>query len=246
MRSIIMQCKAETLRILRNPYYLFWSLFMPIIFYILFTKVFNPAPTDDNLYQAHFLMSMTVFSVMGSGIMILGIRLVEERKQGWALFMRVTPLSSQAYFFAKMVGQMLIHVFSIIVIFIAGAVINSVSLSLIEWLFSGMWILIGSVPFLVLGTLVGCLKKVDTATGISNVLYMLLAIMGGLWMPMEVLPGFIQKIGVWLPSYNLGNGAWEIVRGNSPELENIAILTGYFFLFMVLSSYIRRKQEAAV
>lgn len=246
MSAFRMQCKVEIIRILRNPYFVFWSLLMPIVFYIIFTKVFNTNIQNQQEWHAHYLMSMTTFSVMGSAIMTLGIRLVEERTKGWSLFMRITPLSDSAYFAAKMIGQTVIHLFSIAIIFIAGALINGVSLTAIEWVMSGIWILLGSLPFLALGTLVGTMKRVDTASGVSNVIYMILAISGGMWMPMEIMPAFIQKIGVWLPSYNFGNDAWEIIRGNSPEWSNIFLLIGYLFLFMLLSSYIRRKQEAAV
>lgn len=246
MKAFKMQCQAEVIRILRNPYFVFWSLFMPILFYVIFTKVFNTNLPDKQEWQAHYLMSMTAFSVMGSAIMTLGIRLVQERTQGWSMFMRITPLSDYAYFLAKMVGQTVIHTFSIIIIFIAGALINGVTLTAYEWGMCGIWILLGSFPFLALGTLVGTMKRVDTASGISNVIYMVLAISGGMWMPMEIMPEMIQKIGKWLPSYNFGNGAWEIIRGNSPEWLNVFILIGYLFLFMLLSSYIRRKQEAAV
>lgn len=246
MNGLRMQCKAEVIRIMRNPYYVFWSLFMPIVFYVIFTKIFNTNIGNLKEFQAHYLMSMTTFSVMGSAIMTLGIRLVEERTKGWSMFMRITPLSEQVYFFAKMVGQTVIHMLSIIIIFSAGAIINGVTLTAFEWIMSGLWILAASAPFLALGTLVGTMKRVDTASGVSNLVYMVLAISGGMWMPMEIMPDFIQKVGKWLPSYNFGSGAWEIVRGNSPEWSNILALIGYLFLFMILSSYVRKKQEVAV
>ncbi|MBU9711696.1 ABC transporter permease [Evansella tamaricis] len=246
MRAIWTQCKAEILRIMRNPYYVFWSLMMPIFFYVLFTRIFNTGIDGAEEWQAHYLMSMATFSVMGTAIMTLGIRLVEERSQGWSMFMKITPLSDGAYFFSKMIGQSVIHSFSILVIFMAGAIINGVSLSIQVWLMSFLWILVMSFPFLALGTLIGTMKKVDTAAGVSNVIYMVLAISGGMWMPMDTMPPFIQNIGVWLPSYNFGNGAWQIIRGANPEWTNLLVLIGYLFLFMVLSKYIRRKQEAAV
>lgn len=244
MRIFKHQCQAEIVRMLRNPYYIFWSLFMPIVFYIIFTKIFQFDVDDRNEWNAHYLMSMTTFSVMGSSIMTMGIRMVEERSQGWTTFVRVTPLSSTVYYGAKMVGQTLVHVLSVVVIFIAGVLVNQVSLSALEWMYSAGWILLASVPFLAMGTLVGTMKRVDTAVGVSNVVYMVLAITGGMWMPMDVLPNVIQKVGLWLPAYQFGNGAWEIIRGQAPELKNILLLAAYLLLFMLLSSYIRRKQEA--
>ncbi|MBE1554055.1 ABC transporter permease [Sporosarcina limicola] len=244
MQIFMNQCKIEILRMFRNPYFIIWSLFMPIVFYFIFTKVVNTEVPDKALWDAHFLMSVATFSVMGSAIMTLGIRMVQERSEGWTNFMKVTPLSGMAYFTAKMIGQSVVHAFSIVVIFIAGVLLNGVSLSAFEWIMSGLWILLGSLPFLGIGVLIGTMKRVDTASGVSNILYILLAITGGMWMPMEVLPKTIQTIGAWLPAYNYGNGAWEIIRGQAPELKNILILAGYLLVFMVLSTYIRRKQEA--
>lgn len=232
------------MRVLRNRYFVFWSLVMPIIFYYVFTNLVNADVPDKAEWQAHYLMSMTVFSVMGSSMMTLGIRLVQERSQGWSTFIRTTPLSDSVYFAAQMIGQSVIHVLSITIIFAAGAIINGVYLSALEWVMSGLWILFGSLPFLAVGTLIGLMKKVETAAGISNVVYMVLAVTGGLWMPLDVMPKMMQTIAEWLPSYHFGNGAWEIVGGGLPDWKNIVILIAYLILFMLLSKYIRRKQEA--
>jgi ABC-2 type transport system permease protein len=243
MSMIIMQCKAEMRRILRNPYYVGWSLFMPILFYFIFTRLVNTNTDDNQLWQAHYLMSMTTFSVMGSSIMILGIRIVQERVHGWSTFMRITPLPESVYFFGKMFGQSVMHLLSIVVIFGAGYLINGVSLSPSQWIYSGLWILVACAPFLALGTLIGTMKRVDTASGVSNAIYMILAIVGGMWFPIDSFPQLLQNISHWLPAYSFGNGAWEIIRGNAPTLTNMLILLGYLLLFMILSTYIRKKQE---
>ncbi|SMF92407.1 ABC-2 type transport system permease protein [Paenibacillus uliginis N3/975] len=244
-RLIILQCKMELLRIARNPYFIFWSLAMPILFYFIFTRVVNTGAPDAGLWQAHYLISMTTFSVMGSAIMSMGIRLVQEHTLGWSVYMRVTPLPGGVYFFGKMFGQSVMHLLSIIVIFIAGYLINGIQMPAWQWITSGLWIMLASIPFLAIGTLVGAMKRVETASGVSNGIYLALAITGGMWMPMEILPNFLQAIGKWLPSYHFASGGWEIIRGNMPELKSVVLLAGYLVLFMVISTYIRKKQQAA-
>ncbi|WP_461610466.1 ABC transporter permease [Cytobacillus kochii] len=244
MRGWLMQTKVEILRIFRNPYFVFWSLFMPIVFYFVFTNIFNTGMGDS--WNSRFLMSVTCFSVMGTSILTLGIRLVEEKAHGWSNLMRTTPLSSSVYFSAKMVGQTMIHICSVAIIFVVGAVINGVDLSVWQWLTSALWILIGALPFLAIGTIIGAMNKVETAAGISNFFYMVLAFMGGLFMPIEVLPSIFKSIAKAIPSYHYGAGVWEITEGGTPSLLNIAVLAGYFLLFVVLSIYIRRKQEVVV
>lgn len=240
---MMMQCKVEALRIFRNPYFVFWTLFMPILFYFIFTRIVNTGVPDAEQWQAHYLMSMTTFGVMGSAIMTFGIRMVQERTQGWSSFMKITPFPSWAYFSAKMLGQTVMHTFLILFIFLAGFLINGVSLTISQWLLSGLWILVASMPFLAIGTLVGAMRKVETASGVSNLAYLGLAILGGMWFPMSTFPDILQNIGKWLPSYHFGSGAWEIVRGNSPNWQSVLILGGYLIVFMLLSTYLRKKQE---
>ncbi|MDW0114645.1 ABC transporter permease [Sporosarcina saromensis] len=243
MNMFIKESKTEVIRVFRNPYFIFGSLLMPIVFYVIFTKVVNQGLEEADVWNKHFLMSIATFSVMGSAIMTLGLRMIQERNDGWTTYLRVTPLPATLHFIAKMIGQSTVHALAIVMIFLSGVLINGVSMSAVEWILCGGWILLGSIPFLALGVLVGTMQKVDLASNVSNILYLLLAITGGMWMPMEVLPKAIQAIGTWLPAYHYGSGAWAIVRGDTPDFKNIVILLGYLLLFMVLSTYRRRKQE---
>ncbi|MEZ7173296.1 ABC transporter permease [Sporosarcina sp. OR05] len=243
MSMFINETKTEVIRVFRNPYFIFGSLVMPIVFYIIFTKVVNQGLEDAGLWNKHFLMSIATFSIMGSAILTLGLRMIQERNEGWTTYLRVTPLPSAVHFIAKMIGQSTVHALTILMIFLSGVIINGVSMTAVEWILCGVWILLGSIPFLALGVLVGTMQKVDLASSVSNILYILLAITGGMWMPMEVLPKAIQAIGTWLPAYHYGSGAWAIIRGDIPGYKNILILLVYLLLFMVLSTYRRRKQD---
>ncbi|AXI08346.1 ABC transporter permease [Oceanobacillus sp. 143] len=243
MNAIMSQCKFELLRIFRNPYFVFWTLFMPILFYFIFTNIVNTGVPNQEEWQAYYLMSMTTFSVMGSAIMNFGIRMVQEQTEGWSTFMKLTPFPSWAYFTSKMFGQLMMHVLSITIVFIAGFLINDVSLTIGQWIFSALWILIASVPFLALGSLVGTMKKVETAGGVSNIIYLALAILGGMWMPIRTFPEFLQNAAEWLPSYHFASGAWEIISGNTPDWKSFVILLCYLIVFMLLATYIRGKQE---
>lgn len=244
MRMLWAQSKAEITRLFRSKIYIFTALMMPIMFYYIFTNLFGSGAESDQEWQAFYLMSMTTFSVMGSAIFSLGIRNVQERSMGFATLMRITPLPASSYFLAKMIGQTVVHLFSILVIFTAGYLINGISLTALEWISSGLWILFGSFCFLGLGTLVGTMKRVDTASGVSNFIYLALAVLGGMWMPPEVLPEFLQKIGQWLPSYHFRSGSWSLTAGELPEFINVVFLVGYLVLFVLLSTYIRKRQEA--
>lgn len=99
------------------------------------------------------------------------------------------------------------------------------------------------IAVLALGTLIGLMRKVETAAGISNVLYMLLALGGACGCR-------LRSCLIWCRT--LAGGFHPIIsgaeRGTCPRresnLKNILVLIAYLMLFMLLSKYIRRKQEA--
>ncbi|MGZ9582968.1 ABC transporter permease [Paenibacillus marinisediminis] len=243
MKRLWMQIQMEIRRLMRNPYYIIFSLLMPAGFYILFTNVISTGNDPDGIWKTYALMSMTSFSVMGTAVVTLCARNVEEASQGYTTLVRVTPLPGSVYFIGKMAGQSLIHLFSIIAMFVIGVLVNGISLPWTTWILCAAWILFGSCAFLALGSLLGLMKRIDLAVGVGNILYFALAIFGGMWMPPETLPKFVQSIGEWLPSYSYRNGVWLLVDGTAPAWRDVTILLGYLFIFMLISIYVRNKQE---
>ncbi|PFT63512.1 ABC transporter permease [Bacillus thuringiensis] len=172
MRALWMQCKIEILRTFRNKLFVFFSLLMPVMFYYIFTNVVQ-VPQNGDAWKAHYLISMATFSIVGTALFSFGVRLSQERGQGWTHLLKITPLPEGAYLTAKIIAQTVVNAFSILVIFIAGILINHVELTVGQWI-----------------------------------------------------------------------GAGDIVAGKSIGWENIAVLGGYFLIFVVVSIYIRKRQEA--
>ena len=54
MTLFLLQSKAEITRAFRNSYFIFWSLFMPILFYFIFTRLFNQGIANAEEWQAHY------------------------------------------------------------------------------------------------------------------------------------------------------------------------------------------------
>ena len=72
-----------------------------------------------------------------------GVRLSQERGQGWTHLLKITPLPEGAYLTAKIIAQTVVNAFSILVIFIAGILINHVELTVGQWIGAGLWLLLG-------------------------------------------------------------------------------------------------------
>ncbi len=246
MRGFIAQFKAEGIRIIRSPFFLLFSVLMPLVFYILFTYL-NGADTNvgGTAWAGYSLMSMTAFSLIGTAAGQFGIRISYERKEGLHRLLRLTPLSNRAWVGAKIVSHMLVHLLIILIMFTVALLAFRVELPIDRWLLSGGWLLVGSLPFLGLGILVGMIKNPDVATAVSNLVYMGISVAGGLWMPLEVFPEWLQAIGRWLPSHVYANGAWNLIAGTSVQLYDMVALFLYGIVFVGLTIMIMNRREAS-
>ncbi|MBP0726436.1 ABC transporter permease [Bacillus sp. RG28] len=245
MQAFIAQCKAELLRSIRNKRFLIFTILFPVAFYFIFTSV-----NDSNMkingvaWKAYYLMSMTAFGLLNSSISSLGVKMAQERSQGWVRLLKITPLSSIAYVGSKIIATSIINLGIIIMMFLVGKFGKGVDLSLTKWVSCGGWLLLGSIVFLALGSLVGTTKKPETAQPIASIFQLGLAMLGGLWMPVVTMPKLMQDIAHWMPTYNFAQGPWRILAGQSVDMKNIWILAGYLVLFFLLSSFILKKQNA--
>jgi ABC-2 type transport system permease protein len=59
----------------------------------------------------------------------------------------------------------------------------------------------GCIPFASLGLLLGLIMAPNAAPGVINLFYLPLSFCGGLWMPIEMLPQWLQHVAHVLPSY---------------------------------------------
>ncbi|WP_010496451.1 ABC transporter permease [Paenibacillus elgii] len=245
MNMFIAQCKAELLRSLRNKKVVIFSIGVPMLFYLIFTNsAGGDSGTGGTAWKTYYLMSMTAFGLLSISINTLGVRMSQERAQGWVRCLHVTPLPSSAYVGAKIVSMSVVNAAIIAVMFLAGGLIKGVQLSMAQWVGCGLWLLIGSLTFLALGTLVGMVRKAELAQVIASLLQIGLSLIGGLWMPVDAMPPMMKAIAVWTPSYNFGNGTWSLIAGHLPEWTSLTVLAAYLIVFVLLSSYLAKKQEA--
>jgi ABC-2 type transport system permease protein len=245
MKATLAQCKAELLRTVRNRRFVIFSFIMPVVFYFIFTNTIGDNAQVGNVdWKSYYLMSMTVYGVVGASLTSYAQRLSRERSQGWLALLKITPLPSWSYVLSKVLSQAVINLTIIIVMFLVGGIFKGVDLSASTWITCGLFIFIGGFSFMGLGTLIGSIKNADFVQVLSMICYMGLSILGGLWFPTDTMSSTMKTIAHLTPTYRLGQGAWDAVAGVSINWGGVGILVAYVVVFLAISSYIMKKQEA--
>ncbi|QGQ99380.1 ABC transporter permease [Paenibacillus psychroresistens] len=245
LKATVAQCKAELMRTIRNKRFVFFSVVMPVAFFFLFTSTMDSDTKVNGAdWTTYYLMSMTVYGVVGAGLTSFAQRISKERSQGWIRLLKITPLPSGSYIFSKVLAQGLINLAIVLLMFIIGGLGKGIHLPASIWIESGLWIWIGGFSFMALGTLLGSIKNADAVQILALMLYMGLSILGGLWFPTASMSDTMQNIAKYTPTFRLGQGAWNLVGGGVIDWDGALILAAYVVVFMLLSTYIMKRQEA--
>lgn len=131
---------------------------------------------------------------------------------------------------------------SIVIVFLVGHFVKDVDMSAQEWIISFFGLLFGGIIFLTLGILLSQFKDVQKVSTLCNILYLGLAMLGGLWFPVVTFPKWLQPIAKLTPTYNFKNIAAGQFEENYPW-HSIMVLLIYAAIFIIISVWMRRRSE---
>jgi ABC-2 type transport system permease protein len=101
------------------------------------------------------------------------------------------------------------------------------------------------LPFASLGLVIGLVMPSNAAPGVINLVYLPLSFCGGLWMPIETLPHWLQVVAHGLPSFWFSRLALRTLGySDSSALLAWTLLAGYAVVFLLIAAFIFRRQEA--
>ncbi|MFC4941979.1 ABC transporter permease [Pseudonocardia sp. GCM10023141] len=216
---------AEGIRaILREPTALFFSVLMPVMLFALFISLFGNQPSPDGItYGARMLATFGTFGVVSVMLMNPGIGVANDRASGWLRVKKVSAAPIGATIAGKVLAALPYALFAILAYTALSLVISGVSMDLGTWLRLVAVLILGSLPFALLGLAVGFVTSANAAAAVLNAIFFPLSIASGLWMPLEMMPAFIQNIAPYLPTYHLARLAVAQLDGG-PALGHLLAL----------------------
>ncbi|MBS0214071.1 MAG: ABC transporter permease [Proteobacteria bacterium] len=208
LRSYVLEARFEFLRVLRTPGSAVPTLLFPPLFYLLFGVLLN----RGSAAAAHYLFATySVFGVMAPSLYGFGVAVAIERERGWLALKRVAPMPPGGYLLAKLAMAMLFGLIVFAVLAAMAVGLGGVRLAIAQWLGLGAITLLGVLPFCALGLMIGAKANANVAPAFVNLIFMPMAFLSGLWMPLSMLPKFIGQFAPLWPAYHLSQLALMVV-----------------------------------
>ena len=233
LRARLLEAKYEFLGLLRTPIFALPTLLFPAMFYLLFGVAMNRGGGAGQ----YLLATYGVFGVMGAALFGFGVTVAMDRDQGLLALKRALPVPPGAYLMSKMAMALLFSAIVSLLLAVIAATLAGVSLAPAQWLLLWAVHVAGALPFCALGLYVGTLASGAAAPVVVNLLYLPMAFLSGLWLPLSMLPDALARLAPAWPSYHHAQLALKVVGmdAGQPVALHLGVLLAVTFGFFVLA-----------
>jgi ABC-2 type transport system permease protein len=194
----------EVRRLVRNRRTVVVTLVVPVVLFLLF-KANRRAVAVGGI---GFTAATTMIGIAVYGAMLAatsgGAMVSIERAQGWSRQLRLTPLRPAAYIAIKIIVAMLLGLTSVSVVYIFG-VIDGVTIAPSTWVLTGILAWAASLVFASFGLFMGYLLPSENVMQIISPVLGVFSLLGGLFIPIALLPSVMQDIAPFMPTYGVAS-----------------------------------------
>jgi ABC-2 type transport system permease protein len=228
------ETRYEFVRAMRTKAFSLSVIGFPVMFYLLFGVMNRGQAVHGQIVAKYLVASYAAFGVVGSALFGIGVGLAGERASGWLELKRASPMPPLSYLAAKCVSAVAFGLIIASILCVIGILAAGVHLSALEYLGICGISVIGGVPFACMGLLLAMMLPANSAPGIVNLIYLPMSYCSGLWMPISLLPKWMQHAAPWLPTYHLAQLMLRTIGYAQPAetMRHIAALLGFAMLFL--------------
>jgi ABC-2 type transport system permease protein len=215
VRTLWAQLRAETWMTLRRGETLLVTVGIPVVFVLFFSQV-HVLPTGRVQAVEFVVPGILALAVMSTSMVALGSATGFERGYGVLKRLGATPLRRDRLIAAKIAAVVTVELLQAMVLVPVGFGLG--------WRPAGTalvpqavgLVLLATVAFGGLGLLLAGVLAPEVNLAVTNGLYLVLLLLGGMLVPLSKLPGGLAALARALPAAALSSGLHAALGGTGP------------------------------
>lgn len=245
LRIFRKETRYEFLKLLRTRSFSLSILGFPVMFYVLF-GIANKHGYEGNVHIAKYMLAgYACFGLIGAALFGIGVGMAAERSAGWLELKRASPMPVLAYLAAKCAGATAFGLIIVCILTAIGIVFGQVQLSSVEFVKMLAITVVGAISFASLGLLLALVLPLNAAPGIVNLIYLPMSYLSGLWIPLHLMPHWLQHVAPALPTYHLSQLMLSVFgyQDSMPIRTHWSALAGFTMLMLGISWLVFHRHE---
>lgn len=214
----------------------------PSLIFLLYGVVAQHSGSISPHEIFHAFSAMVVFDSMSTGLFTVGVLVASDREIGLLRLKRLYPMPPGTYMISKILASMVLISLALLLLIVL-FLISGGGYSLKAFAETGFFAVAGVVPFSAIGLVIGLYAGMPAASGIANLVLLFLGFVSGVFITMQSLPVFLQKISIIWPSHQLYDLCYGAISGTmrGSMWLHIVVLFLETLLFALIALYKWRK-----
>jgi ABC-2 type transport system permease protein len=225
--------RARALELARLPAFTIPTIVFPAVLYL---AVAGRRPGHSTAVTAGF----AAIAVLGVAFFQFGVGIASERISPWERYLRSLPAGPAPRIAGRVGAAVLFAGCAAGAVLLGGVARGSASLPAARWCALVAALVVGAIPFALLGTALGYLVPAKAAVPVANFVYLPLAYAGGLWAGPR---GDATGAETLIPTRAWAQTVWGSVGAASLPSTAPLALAGWTVLFAVLAAWAYRRDE---
>jgi len=237
MTLVAVHARAMTRELVRYPAYVVPTVLFPTAFFLFFVA---PAPGP---YATIRMAAFAGFAAIGVAFFQFGVGIAVDRASPWEAYLRTLPVTVGERLAARVVSAAGFAVAAAAAVVVTALLTTDATLDAWRWAHLTVALMLGTVPFALLGIVLGYWAPQRGALPIANLLYLGLSYAGGLWVRPSELPEAVRAISPYLPTRALSDLLGNVVYGDVLTPRPWLMLGAFSVVFAGLAVAGYRRDE---
>jgi len=143
---------------------------------------------------------LAVFAVMSVCLFSYGVGVAEDRALPWDSYTRTLPVGPAPRLVGRLLNGLAFVVIGLLPLVLIAWLLTAATLPLSRLALTVTSLLLAGVPLFAIGLSIGYSLSTKAALAVAQSLLLPLAFGGGLFVPPETFPGWLNSISTWLPT----------------------------------------------
>lgn len=232
LRQLRHQAAFDLLMFRRNPAATFFTVVLPVLFFLIFTSIFGNEQSSEGIRLAtYYVPGILALQVTSATLVNLAITLTNKREQGVLKRVRGTPLRPSVFVMAQALSAVVITLCSAALLITIGQVLFDVSIRSEGIISLVLTLLIGAAALSALGmALTVIIPSVQAAPAITNFIVLPLYFISDVFIVGDK-PAALEKVAALFPIQHLAAALGESFDPQATGIpwpwEHWLVLTGW-------------------
>lgn len=242
MQLTLVHARYQFLETRRVPIAIIGNFVFPSLALLFFVVPMEAVRTDPVASTAA-AAQLAVFAVMSTCLFTFGVGVAEDRALPWDGYVRTLPAGPGPRLAGRMLTGLAFALLGLIPLLAVAGLFTAATVTPGQFLGGVAVLIAGAAPFLFAGFAIGYSLPVKAALAVAQVLLFPLAFGGGLFLPPQLFPGWLDGISQVLPTRGSRDLLVMVLTGASPSLVAVTALAGWTVLLVVLAGWAYQRDE---